>query len=261
MEQSSLGESLVQWLADNVSRQGSGIDFVYHALEVGAAVRGWQDTLLSLEDPALERQFFRLAGAPVSASPLLAESIASSTGLVTEPPEGDDGVAAVLVALCTIALHLDILRHDASHDELTGLFNRRTLDNLLAQMVARSERHGWPFILVILDLDNFKSVNDEFGHETGDDLLRLVAREMRASLRTGDVAARIGGDEFALIVAGEPDVFPMLMARLRSVALHTVARDIPVGISAGFAACPRDGFDAQRLYTVADENMYQDKVR
>lgn len=251
----------MRWLAASVARQGSGIDFLYHALEVSAAVRGWDDTILAFDDPSLARQFFRLAGAPVSGSPLLAESIAAFPGLVTEPAEPDEKVASVLVALCSIAFHLDVLRHDASHDELTGLFNRRTFDSLLVQTIARSERHGWPFVLVILDMDNFKGVNDECGHEAGDDLLRAVAGQLRASLRLGDVAARLGGDEFGLIVAGDPDVFPLLLRRLRGMAFEPAARGVPVGISVGFSASPRDGFDAQHLYALADENMYEDKAR
>lgn len=256
-----LSEVLIQSLATNLGRERSGTEFVYHALKVTSAARGWHDALVSIEDPVLGRQLFRLGGAPVSSSSLYERSISSGPAVITEPPEDDKSLLSALLALCAVALHLDVLRHDASHDELTGLFNRRMFDHLLAQSISRSERQGAPFVLVLLDLDNFKWLNDHLGHDAGDRMLRLVGRELRSSLRTADVAARVGGDEFALIVAGEAEVVPPLMERLNSLIPAASPLDLPVRISAGFAVCPSEGTDAQQLYDLSDRRMYEDKGR
>lgn len=255
----SLAEVLIRWLATNVGRERSGTDFVYHALAVTSAARGWSDALVTLEDPALGRQVFRLGNAPVSSSPLFGPCTSWTPGVVTEPPEDDEALLSSLLSLCTVALQLDVLRHDASHDGLTGLFNRRMFDHLLGQTISRSERHGSPFVLVLLDLDNFKELNDTRGHDAGDRMLRLVGRELRSSLRTADVAARVGGDEFAVIVAGEVDIVPRLMERLSTLILAGSPVDAPVGISAGFAACPSEAVGRQQLYDLADQRMYEHK--
>src|SRR5439155_21319787 len=92
--------------------------------------------------------------------------------------------------------------------------NRRCFEAMLAQAAHGSRRYGWSFALVLLDLDGFKLLNDRLGHDAGDAVLRAIGNEMRRALRQGDVAARIGGDEFALILpATDPDFIPPPLSR------------------------------------------------
>lgn len=95
---------------------------------------------------------------------------------------------------------LDQLQHLADHDPLTGLLNRRRLESELAHQVALSERYGHPACLVLLDIDDFKSTNDSLGHAVGDELLKNIAEVLRSRVRRSDLVARVGGDEFAILL-------------------------------------------------------------
>src|SRR5205814_8669800 len=101
-------------------------------------------------------------------------------GLYTERPLTESELdRSLLISLCTLALRLDVLRYDAWHDPLTGLYDRRSFDRLLEMAVARSVRYGWPFTLVMLDLDDLKVINDREGHAAGDEALRDLAERFR----------------------------------------------------------------------------------
>jgi diguanylate cyclase (GGDEF)-like protein len=166
-----------------------------------------------------------------------------------------------VTSLVELALRLDLLVHDASHDALTGLLNRRSYELLLDQAVSRARRYGWPFALVLLDLDDFKVVNDRYGHAAGDAALRAVGAELRAALRGGDVAARLGGDEFALLVVGVENVESLspLLARLKR-ALERAVPETTVGFSVGVACFPSDTDDPDALTGLADDRLYAAKA-
>jgi len=120
----------------------------------------------------------------------------------------------------------DRLAHASLTDELTGLLNRRALDKRLSEEVARADRYGTPLSLLLLDLDRFKQVNDQMGHAAGDALLRSVGVLLRAELRATDVAARHGGDEFALVLpevtkTGAWAVAEKICASLRSLTVDS----------------------------------------
>jgi diguanylate cyclase (GGDEF)-like protein len=150
----------------------------------------------------------------------------------------------------------------ARTDPLTGLPNRRAYDDLLGIEMARSDRTGRPFALAIGDIDHFKSVNDRFGHPTGDTVHRQVADRLRTTERRVDVAARLGGEEFALILP-DTDIHGALAAveRIR----HAVADgliDVPmyVTMSFGIACYPCDGPDAATLFRAADRALLAAKA-
>ncbi len=147
----------------------------------------------------------------------------------------------------------------ARHDSLTGLPNRQafleTIDHLCAQ--------GLAFVLALVDLDNFKAVNDTYGHETGDGLLRCVAGRLRQTIRPGDIAARLGGDEFAVLIPGVDGSEGLAVARRIAARLCDPTRigDITLtpGASLGVSAAPAHGTEAQRMMMLADLALYKAK--
>jgi diguanylate cyclase (GGDEF)-like protein len=141
----------------------------------------------------------------------------------------------------------------ADHDPLTRLLNRRAFVERLEAEVARSSRYTREFGLVVCDLDSFKSVNDRRGHAGGDEVLQMFARTIEKALRKGDNAFRIGGDEFALLLAeATEDDAREVIGRIR---------DQMDGLRASFgvASCPGDADNAQTLFRLADEALYQAK--
>ena len=255
MADQGLTDPLMASLAAELARSESGLSFVYRSLEGLVKDRGWDDALLVLEDARLGRQVFRAGRRPPDESSLRAKLNGGSPGLYAEPAPAE-AVSDVVMQLCSVALRMDLLRHDASHDALTGLFNRRSFDSQLDQAAARSERYGWSFVLALLDLDHFKGVNDRFGHEGGDAVLRAVGLELRQSLRTGDIAARVGGDEFALVLAnGSHELVDSIIRRLEQAA-RSLAEGQGVGFSAGVAMAPAEATDRMDLYRLADHRLY-----
>jgi diguanylate cyclase (GGDEF)-like protein len=250
-----------------LARSTSGLRFVYQALDLCAARYHLRDAVVIVESPITGRQVFRLGrgalreGLSGTQRVWFERAMASEPGLYTDPPVVERVTAMFVTHLVEVALRLDVLDHDASHDPLTGLLNRRSYELALDQAVARTERYGWPFALVLLDLDNFKAVNDELGHAAGDAALRALGGEVRACLRSGDVAARLGGDEFALLLlnADSSSVLEPIAERLR-LAMDRAVPDAGVRFSAGVALYPHDAGDVATLMRVADERLYLDKA-
>ena len=160
--------------------------------------------------------------------------------------------------------HLGELRFLADHDPLTRLLNRRAFVSRLDGEVARAARYGRSFGLVIVDLDDFKQLNDHFGHAAGDEALVAFANVLVESLRRPDDAFRIGGDEFALLIseASEEDTV-QVVARVEALLEKLAADGQPwaadLSASFGCAACPEVAKDSQTLFRLADEALYDAK--
>lgn len=157
------------------------------------------------------------------------------------------------------------LRYQATHDELTGLPNRWLFHLQLRQALARAERTAHHVAIMFLDLDNFKNINDGFGHATGDTLLVQVSQRMRSVLREKDTLARLGGDEFAILLAELNDIEEAAsVANKLLTTLQTVYRigenEMYSSASVGLAFYPDDAKSSETLLRYADLAMYQAKA-
>jgi diguanylate cyclase (GGDEF)-like protein len=160
--------------------------------------------------------------------------------------------------------HLGELRFLADHDPLTRLLNRRAFVTRLEGEVARAVRYKRTFGLVVTDLDGFKQLNDRYGHASGDEALVAFANVLVESLRQPDDAFRIGGDEFAVLLAeATEDDARQVVARAETLLGKLAAGGQPwaanLSASFGCAACPEDATDAQTLFRLADEALYDAK--
>jgi diguanylate cyclase (GGDEF)-like protein len=155
------------------------------------------------------------------------------------------------------------LQISAATDSLTGLYNRRFLEDQYEKELNRALRYSHHLAIVLLDLHQFKDVNDRYGHPRGDALLRTAAATLRKSLRTSDYAFRIGGDEFALLlVQSDMEQATTLARRVRAnfaAAAEPMQLGVSIGLDYGLAVYPDDGDQKEALIRVADERLYEMK--
>jgi diguanylate cyclase (GGDEF)-like protein/PAS domain S-box-containing protein len=157
------------------------------------------------------------------------------------------------------------LEHEVNHDPLTGLANRNLLWDRLEHAVHLAQRHKSLVATVLIDLNNFKSINDTFGHEAGDVVLKVVGKRLQASVRDSDTVARLSGDEFVLVLVNQPSLRYTLrmVERVRAGLVMPVSfnhQEIPVGASLGVAVYPHDGSAVAELVRAADVAMYHAKA-
>ncbi len=160
--------------------------------------------------------------------------------------------------------YLDSCEEAAFTDHLTGLANRRRFERQLRREVARTNRYAHPFCLLLIDLDEFKQINDSFGHATGDEVMRRVARVLQAETRGIDTAARIGGEEFAIILPETGFSAGVEVARRLRCSLKRAKMPEPVAqvtASFGVAEFPACARDAEELLRAADVALYRAKNR
>jgi len=146
-------------------------------------------------------------------------------------------------------------------DEVTGLLNRRCMDEMLASEISRHSRYGGIFSMILLDLDSFKIYNDTYGHPAGDKLLKKIGSSLKNTIRSTDQAFRYGGDEFAVILPQTPvdDAFEVSERIRKRIASSAGAHKISVTASLGISCWPDNGIDADKVITGADEALYNAK--
>jgi diguanylate cyclase (GGDEF)-like protein len=158
-------------------------------------------------------------------------------------------------------LMIDRLRSEADRDYLTGLANRRRFRRSLGQEIERWRRYKLPCALLLLDVDFLKKINDAYGHLAGDRVIRYVASALTELSRDNDTAARLGGEEFALLLAGTdlPDAYAAAERLRESVASEPLEEIGAVTVSVGVAACPATAQTERELFAMADAALYQAK--
>ena len=157
------------------------------------------------------------------------------------------------------------IEYQAYHDALTGLANRRLFQEHLSLALALAQRRSSFVAVLFLDLDHFKVINDSLGHSVGDELLKQVARRLRNSVREGDTVARVGGDEFTIVlqeIARPDDAAAVAKKVLRQIAepMEVSGHKLYVTTSIGVTVFPQDGGDAEALLKTADAAMYRAKA-
>lgn len=215
-----------------------------------------------LMDIELPRGSWQLAAAPL-------------TGWEASSPRSNwirvlGGLLALAGALANLAFLTERrrVRIHATHDALTRLPNRKMLADRVERQIARCRRHGGRFALLFIDLDGFKPINDTYGHKAGDQMLQAIARRLPRALRELDTVARVGGDEFVVLLGdidgapGAGQVAEKILARIREpIRLDLVreTRDVTIDASIGISLFPEDGSDLDALLVHADNAMYSAK--
>ncbi len=183
-------------------------------------------------------------------------------GYITDPTDLDLLLARAHTLL-DFKSYLDTVEEAAHTDHLTGLANRRRFERQLEREIGRTLRYDRSFCLVLIDIDNFKRVNDTYGHDAGDETIRHIAQVLQAGTRGIDTAARIGGEEFAVILTetdfeGGHDVAERLRLAIKNAEVSTVGH---ITASFGIAEFPLSAQTARELMSVADAALYDAKRR
>ena len=185
-------------------------------------------------------------------------------GRAIDPDRVNEGAIFVFIDISARKEREQRIQHLADHDALTGLLNRRLLEDRLAQSLTLARRNDSMVAVMLIDLDGFKTVNDQFGHLIGDYALRTVAKRLKDSVRESDTVARLGGDEFVVLVAGQHSTedASVVAEKILGALTDPVAaggRKFEIGASIGISIFPRDGGTAEQLLKHADAAMYRVK--
>jgi diguanylate cyclase (GGDEF)-like protein len=157
-------------------------------------------------------------------------------------------------------IEAEVFRRLAMYDPLTGLYNRRFAEQRLRAEIARSERRGFSMIVVLLDLNDFKKINDGCGHLMGDHVLKEFAKCLNHATRGSDLAVRWGGDEFMLLLLDcEVEQLSVVLNRLEGFAVETPGKTLPVSFSLGWKAF-EPGDSLESLIEKADRDLYSHKA-
>lgn len=181
-------------------------------------------------------------------------------GYITDPTDLDLLLARTRTLL-EFKAYLDVCEEAAFTDHLTGLANRRRFERQLEREVGRVLRFGHPFSLLMIDIDSFKNLNDTYGHDAGDEAIRRLSKVLREGTRGIDLAARIGGEEFAVLLVetskqGGSEVAERLRTAIKALEIPRAGQ---ITASFGVAECPSDAQTANEVLKAADIALYEAK--
>lgn len=168
-------------------------------------------------------------------------------------------IAISVIKLASYLRSVKVLEHTAFYDPLTKAYNRNFIEEYIKEEVKKASRLKEQFCILLVDLNDFKQVNDRYGHNAGDLVLKMVVQELRHKLREYDMIARWGGDEFLIILPAEKEANILEIANRLVSDFSVKYEDINVTLSVGYACFPNDGSDLHRLIDVADSRMYRSK--
>jgi diguanylate cyclase (GGDEF)-like protein len=184
----------------------------------------------------------------------------------------EDEVAERHVLECRLAAATEeekTVRHAALHDPLTGLPNRTLFDDRLKHGLAQAKRHGWALAVMFVDLDDFKNINDSYGHDIGDVVLQTIGGRLKENVRGDDTISRYGGDEFLYLlmaVRNEQDIMLIAEKIIKAIRapcdvnVRGLSISLSINASIGISIFPKDGTTADTLMKSADEAMYRAKL-
>jgi diguanylate cyclase (GGDEF)-like protein len=200
-------------------------------------------------------------GVPFTCEVFVNDEMIKATWLNVQVVRLGDGIAITSRDVTESKRLTDHVKYLAHHDQLTGLANRTLLHDRLDQAILRAQRHSERVAVFMLDIDHFKRINDSLGHADGDALLAIVAQRLRSSVRETDTIARMGGDEFVIVMPeckSLEDVRRCGQQIVNSAATPIILgnREIQVTLSVGLAIYPDDCFEADQLLKNADAAMY-----
>lgn len=264
----SLGRVLRQSedIKDAVTQAADDLVSVNEALQQDnqgvAPVQAVNDAIAQNVD--VERKVAKAADDLKQVNTLLAKQVAEQATVASELAEAKSSLAQVREALSESRTQERDARQKALQDALTGIPNRASFDQALEHGLNQARRHGWKLAVLFVDIDEFKSINDSYGHDVGDKVLLMVANRLQSSLREEDTVCRWGGDEFACLlleVKEEAD-----LSRLADKLLSRIAEEcefngtvLAVRASIGIALYPGDGETAESLFKNADMAMFRAK--
>ena len=158
------------------------------------------------------------------------------------------------------------LREEAIRDPLTGLFNRRYLEDTLIREIARAQRENYAISFMLLDIDHFKQINDLYGHRAGDIVLITLSGELKSQIRVADIPCRIGGEEFLLVLPGMSEEMSRLRAehfrkQIEAMRIPHAGNSLNLTVSMGIASYPKNGEGWEALYHAADQALYRAKQK
>ncbi|WP_202961154.1 bacteriohemerythrin [Candidatus Symbiobacter mobilis] len=194
------------------------------------------------------------------------ESVWLTLSIVRDDGLGTQHFVGVVSSISQLVQRYHALEAAANHDALTGLPNRRLLEDRLSQAVERCKRNGTLLAVCLIDLDGFKPINDTLGHDVGDQVLCVVGQRMSQALRGADTVARLGGDEFVLLIGdlGAAHDAARMLGRLLCDVSHPIdldAQTVQVGASIGVALYPTHTTSMEELLKFADTAMYAAKAQ
>lgn len=231
-----------------------------HVVVADASVKGVSATELArMLSDAQEPVPVVLAGFEPSTPERRGAAMAAGASDYFQLPEEFPLLAARATQLVSYRLTVDRLRAEADRDYLTGLANRRRFRKALEQEVERWRRYDLPCALLLLDIDHMKRVNDTYGHPAGDRVISAVADVLAEHSRDNDTAARLGGEEFALLLAGAGS--DKALAAAERVRVAVAGRRLEeagggVTVSIGVAACPENARTERELFGTSDAALY-----